>query len=456
MTLRSSIGLAALTALLTFAAAGCSRDSGTLEPWPPNTDPIVFEDRFTGLVEFYAFGNSQLDALSVQTAEQYDGSTCLRIRVPAPGGKYAGGAFVASQQRDLSGYTALTFWAKASRAVKLKEAGFGNDNAGTTRYVAGSSGLQITTTYKKYAIPIPLPSKLTAERGLFFFSAEPQDASGYDIYIDEVKFENLLTVTNPRPVMTTRTVNTFVGAVTSAKGTRVTFNVEGTDLLVNHSPVYFTYASSDSSVATVADEVIRVIGPGTATISAKLDTAAVTGTMTLNAGEFTPGLAPTPIVPAGKVISIFSNAYANRYVDKWSADWDDADVTDLQIYGNDMKLYTNLVFAAIEFTSQPVDATAMTHFHMDIWIPTGTLFKVKLVDFGPDGVYNKPPSASDDKESQLAFTSVSTPPLVAGTWLGLEVPLANFTALTTRAHLAQIVIEGNPSSVYVDNIYFHK
>ena len=59
-------------------------------------------------------------------------------------------------------------------------------------------------------------------------------------------------------------------------------------------------------------------------------------------------------------------------VDTWSADWDQADVTDVKIAGNDTKKYTNLVFAGIEFTSQPIDADAMTHFHMDIWTPDPT------------------------------------------------------------------------------------
>jgi hypothetical protein len=456
MTLRRLIGLAAVALLTAVAVAACSRDPGTLDPWPPNTDPIVFEDQFTGLVEFYAFGNSQLDALSVQTAEQYEGTSCLRIRVPAPGGKYAGGAFVASQQRDLSGYTALTFYAKASRAVTLEKAGLGNDNTGTSKYDASVANLQIGTTYKKYVIPIPLPARLRAERGLFFFSAPTQGDSGYDIYVDEVKFEFVPGIADPRPVMSPRTVNTFVGAVTAVQGTRVTFKVDATDVLVNHNPAYFDYTSSDSSVAIAADGVIRVLGVGSAVITARLDTLAAAGAVNLNAGAFTPGLAPVPTRPAKDVISIFSNVYPNRYVDKWSADWDDADVTDLQIYGDDLKLYTNLIFAAIEFTSQTIDASAMTHLHMDVWFPTGTLLKIKLADFGPDGVYNKPPAPSDDSESQVAFTTGSTPPLVTGTWMGLEMPLANFTNLASRAHLAQLVIEGNPSSVYVDNIYFHK
>ena len=96
--------------------------------------------------------------------------------------------------------------------------------------------------------------------------------------------------------------------------------------------------------------------------------------------------APTPTYAAGDVISLFSNAYTNRTVDTWSASWDQADVSDVQIGGNDVKKYTNLVFSGIEFTSATVNATAMTHFSFAVWTPdpvvTASEFKVKLVDFG--------------------------------------------------------------------------
>ena len=77
--------------------------------------------------------------------------------------------------------------------------------------------------------------------------------------------------------------------------------------------------------------------------------------------------APTPTEPASNVISLFSNAYTDVLVDTWSAVWDNADVADTTVLGDDVKLYTNLSFAGIEFTSQPIDATAMTRFHMDSW-----------------------------------------------------------------------------------------
>lgn len=165
--------------------------------------------------------------------------------------------------------------------------------------------------------------------------------------------------------------------------------------------------------------------------------------------------APTPTIPEANVISLFSNTYTDVSVDTWSADWDDADVTDLQIEGNDTKLYTNLVVAGIEFISQTIDATDMTHFHMDFWTPDPTTlpaeFKIKLVDFGADGAWG----GGDDVEHELMFDEVTTPALISEDWLSFDLPLADFTGLTTTGHLAQIVLSGDPNTVYLDNVYLY-
>jgi hypothetical protein len=173
------------------------------------------------------------------------------------------------------------------------------------------------------------------------------------------------------------------------------------------------------------------------------------------AGELIPTeptvAAPTPTADPADVISLFSNAYNDVPVDTWSAVWDVADVADVQIVGDDVKLYTGLVYAGIEFTTQTIDASSMTHFYMDIWTPDPTadpaVFKVKLVDFGADGAW----SGGDDVEHELSFMA---PTLETASWVTLAMPLADFTALTTREHLAQLIISGDPNTVYVDNIYF--
>lgn len=163
--------------------------------------------------------------------------------------------------------------------------------------------------------------------------------------------------------------------------------------------------------------------------------------------------APTPSVDQDSVISLFSDVYTDAVVDTWSAVWDIADVSDYMIGSDQTKMYSNLVYAGIEFTSNTIDASSMTHFHMDIWTPDETsypsVFKVKLVDFGANGVYD---GGGDDVEHELTFNDND---LSTRAWVSIDVPLSAFTNLITNQHLAQLVISGDLSTVYVDNVYFY-
>ena len=457
MLLRPALLRATCVAMLLLAGTTCasSADPATTTFACDVSDPIVFDDDFGCLVTYQAFAGSRLDALSVDATVSYLGDSSLKILVPAPGapsGSYAGGAFVTSEARSLVTYNALSFWVTASRAVTLDVAGIGNDNTGTSTYEAKRTGIPITTGWTKVLVPIPLPGRLEAEDGLFFFAEGPQGGAGLTVWVDEVRFVDDGTISNPRPILTTQTLNVPAGTTVSLNGTtRTIISIGGVDQTVTHTPGYFSFASSNPSVATVIDDSIHVLGAGSAVITAKLGAIDATGSITVNALVPPMSAAPTPSVPSSDVLSLFSNAYSNHAVDTWSATWDQANVADIQIAGDDTKLYTNLVYAGIEFTSQVINASAMTGFHMDVWVPSGTVFRVKLVDFGANGVYG----GGDDSQHELTFNAASTPPLTTGTWVGLEIPLTDFTGLVSRDHLAQLIISGDTRIVYVDNVYFH-
>jgi hypothetical protein len=74
------------------------------------------------------------------------------------------------------------------------------------------------------------------------------------------------------------------------------------------------------------------------------------------------------------------------------------------------------------------------------------------VDFGANGTF----AGGDDVEHELTFTAATTPALATGGWVTLDIPLSQFTGLTTRGHLAQLIISGDLRNLYVDNVLLHR
>jgi beta-glucanase (GH16 family) len=160
--------------------------------------------------------------------------------------------------------------------------------------------------------------------------------------------------------------------------------------------------------------------------------------------------APNPTPIASRVISLYSNAYTNVPIDTWSAPWDNADVTDVVLAEGQIKKYSNLTFAGIEFHSPgpTIDATNMDRFHADIWTPDATSFKLKLVDFGTNGIFG----GGDDTEHEVSFAPT------LGNWYSIDIPLSNFSNLSSKSHIAQMVLvaDGGNKSIWLDNVYFYR
>ena len=451
---RSSRGLVLPALAVLVLGSACLRDLDTLEPAPFPAEPEVFYDAFGPSVQFSAFGGSKVDALGIEYEEVYRGTAALKFTIPAPtdpSGGYAGGVFYATMPRDLTGFNALTFWAKASTAATLNTVGIGNDNTGTSLYPATMDGLPISTRWTMYAVPIPLPSKLPREPGLFLMAEGSEYPVGYTLYFDDVQFENLGTIINPRPTIPLQTVYTEVGGMLAVGGTQVTFDVGGKDRTVFASPRYFDFKSSDPAVALVGPTGdISLVGTGAASITAALGSTSASGAVNVTVVAPPAEAPPTPMVAPEDVISLFSDAYDDVHVDTWSAEWDQADVEDVEIAGNASKRYSNLVFAGIEFTSQPVNAASMSDMHLDLWTNDASAFRIKLVDFGANGVFG----GDDDTEHEITLNENSIPPIQAGVWNVLDIPLDDFAGLAAKGHLAQLIISGASPIIYLDNIFF--
>jgi len=454
------LALPALVGLI--GLSGCTRDSGTAPVAFP-ADPVVFVDQFGSGVTFEAFGGSKLNALSIdESGPAHSGTASLKVIVPDSGevsGSYAGGAFTTMIGRDLSTYDALTFWARADKDVTLNVVGIGNDNTDTSHFVAEMQNLPLTTSWAKFTIPIPLAAKLTAEDGLFYFAEGPENGVGCQLWFDDIQYEALGTIASPTADLGTPTLSLEAGQVDTLGSVSVTFNVAGIPRTVTAMPGYFTFTSSNSGIVSTGEYgEIRALSQGTAYLTAKLGPVDLSGeiTVTVSEPDAVPTVAaPIPTVPAADVISLYSDAYTDVTVTTWSAEWDIADVSDETVASDNVKKYTNLGYAGIEFTTPTINASSMTRFHIDIWTPNSTAapaqFEIKLVDFGADGLYGN----GDDTEQLLSFSANSAPALATGQWVSIDLPLVAFSGLTTRAHLAQLILSGDLPTVYVDNIYFY-
>ncbi|MGB4959814.1 MAG: hypothetical protein WBO36_10095, partial [Saprospiraceae bacterium] len=460
------IKLYLLAIVLVSIASSCERDVTGLDSPSYSTNPAVFIDGFSSGLNYAAFGGSVPTAFDVDKNTTYNNSAAaMKFAVPDindPKGSYAGGVFFTGVGRDLSGYNVLTFWAKASQPASIDVIGFGND-LGENKYNVSVSALKINTNWKKYILPIPDPSKLKIERGMLYYAEGPENERGYTFWIDEVKFEKLGSVSTPTASILNgqnQEVTAENGQTITLTGLKSTVNLPtGIDQSVEVSPYYLTFSSSNPAVAMVNEKgIVTVISAGTAVITAKLGENTALGALTVKSvgapiGPAAP--APVPTRLASNVISLYSNVYTNVPVDTWNTRWQFSTAEEffIKVAGDDVIKYRNLNFVGIEFTSKTIDATTMTHFHLNIYTPDPTdppkNFKVLLVDFGADGKFG----GGDDSSSELTFTS---PLLTTDKWITLSIPLANFTGLKSRSHLAQLVLSGDVPNVFVDNVYFFK
>ncbi len=444
---------------LVLFSLSCERQFEDMELAKFPTTPDVFIDGFSAGLAYAAFGGSNVTAFDVDKEVRYSGTASMKFAVPDAGdplGGYAGGVYYTEIGRDLSGYDALTFWAKASKAATIDVVGFGND-LGESKLQVTLQNVQVNSNWKKYIIPIPEPTRLTRERGMFYYSEAPEEGLGYTFWIDELKFEKLGTIAHKEPMIfdgEDKVENTVNGVKIPISGTSFAFNMPtGIDQTVLANPAYFSFASSNNSVATIdSTGAISVLSKGSAVITASSGEAEAEGSLTVvSTGDFVP--APEPTLPEEKVISIFSNAYENVPVDFYNGYWEPFQTTlsaDFTANGNDVLNYTNFNFVGIQFTNPPIDASAMDTLHMDIYIPNAVQptdrFSIQVVDMGPDGTL-------DGNDPSISYELPV--PLVSQTWIRVDISLS---ALSSRSKLAQIILENLETSLsgfYLDNIYLY-
>jgi hypothetical protein len=458
----------AASMLLFVGFSACERAVDGLSEPELTSNPEVFIDSFSPGLEYYPYEGSVVDAFSVDSRTFFGNrGASMRFDIPNvgdPAGPFAGAIFRDDfGGRNLTSYNALTFYAKGTRGGVINDIGFGQDFLGN-RYEVSRKGLPLTTNWRKYIIPIPNAAVLSESRGLFWYAEGPENGEGYSFWIDQLRYEYIENMAQPRPAIfdgNDVTQTSFIGSGSQITGLSFTVNQpDGQDVTVTAAPAYFTFNSSNPAVATVdANGQVTVVGDGDAEISATLGGVPALGSLKIESkGAFVP--APTPTRNPANVISIFSDAYENVPVDFYNGfyePWQTTTSNDFVVNGDNILAYENFNFVGIEFRQNvpTINGTNMTHLSMDIFVPNavppGSAFRVRLVN-------NVGAGAGETSAAATVFANSGTPRLVSGQWVTVVVDIRS---MANRSNLGQIVMDSDQGpalrggTIWVDNIYLY-
>lgn len=154
--------------------------------------------------------------------------------------------------------------------------------------------------------------------------------------------------------------------------------------------------------------------------------------------------APAPTNNASDVISIYGETFTN-IATNYNPNWGQSGFASVNPNydpgtGNLVLAYPNFNYQGTELTTQ--NASGMEYLHVDIWTSTATNVKVSPINNGSG-----------------AGEFLVEVPLVNGGWSSVDLPKSAFVGMTWDS-VFQLKFDGqggaNPSTIYLDNIYFWK
>ena len=264
--------------------------------------------------------------------------------------------------------------------------------------------------------------------------------SGSTIYLENIYFKQAA----GKPVITGFNV-------TSPLNTGATYTIVDPTSTSNGA---FTYSSSNTSVATVAGNVITCVGGGTTTITCNQAAAgsfqAGSSTASLTVSFATPsGAAATPTRDPANVLSVFGKHYTQNAAAAgtavWHQGWGDATSVTYTNIGGDTTMYsTNFNYQGVQF-SPAINVSSYDSLHLDIWSPNCTKIYIDMIG---------------GAEKDLSYT------LVKAGWNSIDIALNTYTPTVNLASLLQFKFDITPNNgttdiksggvVYYQNIYFYK
>jgi hypothetical protein len=145
--------------------------------------------------------------------------------------------------------------------------------------------------------------------------------------------------------------------------------------------------------------------------------------------------APTPSIDGANVVSIFSDAYTNVAGINYNPGWGQSTVySQISVAGSSVIKLENFGYQGTTFNN--INASTMTHLHLDVFTPNETSLQVTPISPGHELL-------------------VSVGALALDTWNSIIVPLSSFTGVVF-SDLFQFKFVGSGGKiVYLDNVYLY-
>ena len=145
--------------------------------------------------------------------------------------------------------------------------------------------------------------------------------------------------------------------------------------------------------------------------------------------------APTPLQAESRVVSVFSDVYANIPYSFDSQEGQTTKVDVVKVAGNNTWKLTNTNLLFINLDNVKVDH--LEQLHLDVWTPDAETFSIYL----SDGVLETPAIKMASIEQR---------------WNSLDILLSDYQKYINMANLYSIRLESNkPGAYYIDNLYFY-
>ncbi|AOW16026.1 hypothetical protein LPB03_00490 [Polaribacter vadi] len=208
-----------------------------------------------------------------------------------------------------------------------------------------------------------------------------------------------------------------------------------------------TATVTEASAIAVVTAATSIPGNTTILVTAGNGTSTKTYTVSFELDKAPTTAAPTPPARnAWDVVSLYSDAYTNTALN-FDAGWcGNNSVETIQVAGDNIVAFKGNNCQGIVL-DDAVDVTGFTHIHVDVYIDetvdvTSKVFNLKFVGV-PSSIFVEYP-----------FNAGSSPALVAGTWLSIDIPVN----LSTMANFKEfgITADNLKNQVWYDNLYIYR